>query len=140
MVYWSILLAIDFRLPTVGWLTGEAGVCLVTSWWLGLLLGAVGAAVADGTKISAFMLTFKRWPWTKDRQRAPFFVGLLIRIACAAALSSVVATQPIVGWSDQPLALFLVGLSAPTLVQHGTRLGRAVLKAIMAEYSGAGGD
>jgi hypothetical protein len=109
------------------------------SWWVGLLLGAVGALVADGSKISTLMLTSKRWPWTKSGQRGPFVIGLLIRVGCAAALASVIARQAIVGWSDQPLALFIVGVSAPTIIQHGTRLGRAVARAVLAEYFKEGG-
>lgn len=108
-------------------------------WWTGLLLGALGAAVADGSKIGGILLTSKRWPWSKPGQRAPFAVGLLIRGGCAAALSAVVAAQAVTGWSDQPLALFAVGLSAPTIVQHGTRVGRAIMQAIMSEYFGGGG-
>jgi hypothetical protein len=111
----------------------------MTPWWTGLLLGGLGAAVADGSKIAGVMLSSKRWPWSKPAQRAPFVVGLFIRGGCAAALSAVVAAQAVVGWSDQPLALFVLGLSAPSVVQHGTRLGRAVVIAIMNEYFGGGG-
>ena len=108
-------------------------------WWTGLLLGALGAGVADGTKVGTVMLTSKKWPWTSPGQRGPFLVGLSIRASCGAALSAVVAAAAVVGWSDQPLALFVIGLSAPTIVQHGTRLGRAVVRAILAEYSDGGG-
>ena len=111
----------------------------MTPWWAALLFGLLGAAVADGSKISTVMLTSKKWPWNRPGQRAPFAVGLLIRAGCAGALSAMVAIQEIVGWSDRPLALFAVGAVTPTVVQHGTRLGRVVVKAVMSEYLGSGG-
>lgn len=66
-------------------------------------------------------------------------VGLLIRACCAGALSAVVALQGIAGWSDQPLALFILGVATPTVVQNATRLGRAIVRAIMTEYFDRGG-
>jgi hypothetical protein len=115
----------------------------VTPWWEGLLLGALGAAVADGTRIASVMLASKRWPWRTPGQRAPFAVALMIRGGCAAALAGVVAIQEIVGWSDKPLVLFLLGLTAPTVLQHSIRLARVVAKAIIGEYfrgTGGGGE
>jgi hypothetical protein len=109
------------------------------SWWLGCLLGALGGAVADGTKLAGVMITKKAWPWNTPKQRAPLFVALVIRVACAAAVSAVLADQQIVGWSDRPLALFLAGAAAPSVVQQGTRIVRVAIKAIMHDYLGGGG-
>jgi hypothetical protein len=109
------------------------------SWWSALMLGLLGATVADGSRIGGVMLTAKRWPWSRSGQRAPFVVGLLIRAGSAGILSAVIALQQIVGWSDQPLVLFVLGIATPTVVQNTTRLGRAVAKAIMTEYFGGGG-
>jgi hypothetical protein len=111
----------------------------VIVWWMGALLGALGGVVADGSKIAATMLSSKRWPWTRREQRWPFAVALTIRVGCAATVGAVVAVQAVVGWSDHPLGLFVLGLAAPRLVQHGTRIGRVCLKAILGEYSAGGG-
>lgn len=116
-----------------------AGADAVISWWGALVLGAAGAFVADGSKLANVMLTSKRWPWSNPRQRWPLFVALAIRAGAGAAVSCVVAAQSIMNWSDQPLVLFCLGLSAPTVVQHGARISRAVIRAVMAEYFGSNG-
>ena len=110
------------------------------SWWMGLLFGLLGAAVADGTKYGAIMINQKKYPFSKRGERAPFMIGLLVRWACGATVCSVVALQQIEEWSNQPLALFLVGVASPTVVQGATRLGRTIIRAIMAELSGGGGS
>jgi hypothetical protein len=107
----------------------------VIAWWVGALLGALGGSVADGTKIATTMMTSKRWPWARPKERLPFLYAILIRIGCAAAVPSVVAVERIVGWSDQPLALFALGLAAPSVVQHAARIGRVCLKALLHEYT-----
>jgi len=106
------------------------------AWWTALILGGLGAVVADGSRIANVMLVSKRWPWNAPKQRLPFAMAIVVRIGCAAALSSVVAMQSIEGWSNQPLVLFVLGLSAPSVVQHGTRLGRALVRAVIREYGG----
>jgi hypothetical protein len=110
----------------------------VTPWWAGLLLGALGAAVADGTKIGAVMIESKKWPWSRPGQRAPFLVALLIRTTCPAVLAAVVAAQ-LTGWPKQAFVLFGIGLAGPTSVQQGTRFARVVVKAILTELSKSGG-
>lgn len=122
--------------PTVCDFKGAAAVII---WWVGGLLGALGGAVADASKVATTMLTTKQWPWTKPEQRWPFLTALLLRTGCAAALPAVVAAQKFVGLSDQPLILFLLGLAAPTLVQHVARIARVCLKALLGEYSAGGG-
>jgi len=106
----------------------------MTLWWTGLLLGALGAAVADGSRIGAVMWTSKRWPWNEPSERVPLVVALTIRITCASVLAGVVASQHVVGWSDQPIVLFGIGLAAPTVVQNGARIARVMMKALFAEY------
>ncbi|MCY1142644.1 hypothetical protein OWR29_32005 [Actinoplanes sp. Pm04-4] len=107
-------------------------------WWLGLVLGILGGAVADGTKYGALMIKLKKFPFSGRGQRSPFILGLAIRWACAGVLAAVVALQKHVGLSDQPLVLFLIGLAAPTVVQQATRLGRAIVRAILSEFFGGG--
>lgn len=109
------------------------------SWWAGLLLGALGGAVADGTKLAGTMINKKSWPWNTPKQRAPILVALIIRVGSAAAVSAVLAGQHVTGWSNQPVVLFLVGLAAPSVVQQGARIGRVIIKAIMHEYFPGGG-
>jgi hypothetical protein len=106
------------------------------------MLGGLGAAVADGSKVAGVMLTAKTWPWSDRAQRLPLVVALAVRSGCAASLGGVTAAEGVVGWSDRPLALFLIGLAAPTVVQNGARIGRVVVRAIMGEYFGSvgGGD
>jgi hypothetical protein len=110
----------------------------MTPWWQGLVLGVLGAAVADGYKIGTTMLSSKRWPWTRTGQRAPFVVALAIRMACPGVLAAVVALQHMTGWSNQPLVLLGIGLAGPTSVQQSVRFGRVVVKAIVGEFLKAG--
>lgn len=100
----------------------------MTAWWAGFLLGALGAAVADGSRIGTSMLASKQWPWSHPDERVPFAVALVIRMGCASVMASVVAMQELTGWSDRPLVLFGIGLAGPSVVQQGARIARVVVR------------
>jgi hypothetical protein len=108
-------------------------------WWAGALLGALGGAVADGSKIAKTMLRTKKSPCAGPGQAGPFVLAIVIRVGCAASVGGVLAAQQMVGWSDSPVVVFLIGTAAPTVIQEGARVGRACVRAILSEYSGRGG-
>lgn len=108
-------------------------------WWVAALLGALGGVVADGSRLAGTMLSSKAMPWKGKQQRRAVALALIIRSGCAAALPSVVALQGIVGWSDQHLALFLLGFATPTVVQQGARIARVCARAILGELTAGGG-
>jgi len=112
----------------------------VIPWWEGLLLGLAGASVADALKMAELMMRTKRWPAKGRQQRNPLLIGILIRACSGGVVASVVSMQHLVGWSNAPVALFLLGLASPTVVQQGTRLGRVITKAILNELTGGGGQ
>ncbi|MGC4755656.1 hypothetical protein [Micromonospora trifolii] len=96
--------------------------------------------MADGTKLAGTMINKKSWPWKTSKQRTPILVAITIRVGCAAAVSGVFAAQHIAGWSNQPVALFLIGVAAPSVVQQGARIGRVIIKAVMHDYFPGGGN
>ncbi|GIF67998.1 hypothetical protein Ais01nite_60330 [Asanoa ishikariensis] len=111
----------------------------MTLWWVAAILGGLGGAVADGSRLASTMLSSRKWPWSRREQRMPIVVALVVRTGIAAILAGVVSAQQAVGWSDQPLILFLLGLAAPTVVQGGAKIGRVAFKAIAGEVVGGGG-